>query len=98
MENAGERLIDAAQALLTGYDTTLSRQWREEERAWRQQDMQWRDQERYYAELDARFMQQERDWRKADLKQRHLENAHVLWTRSARKSALHKSNHRSTHA
>lgn len=89
MENAGERLIDAAQALLTGYDTTLSRQWREEERIWRQQDMQWRDKERYFAEMDACFMQQEREWRKADIKQRHLENAHILWTRSASAQIRH---------
>jgi len=30
-----ERLVEAAQALLTGYDTALSRQWREEDRRWR---------------------------------------------------------------
>lgn len=40
-----ERLVEAAQALLTGYDTALSRQWREEDRAWRQADLSWRERE-----------------------------------------------------
>lgn len=43
--NMDERLVEAAQALLTGYDTALSRQWREEDRAWRQADLSWRERE-----------------------------------------------------
>lgn len=51
-----ERLVEAAQALLTGYDTALSRQWREEERRWRLEDLQWRGKERTYADAEAAFM------------------------------------------
>jgi hypothetical protein len=40
-----ERLVEAAQALLTGYDTALSRGFREEERVWRKEDLTWRDTE-----------------------------------------------------
>jgi hypothetical protein len=40
-----ERLVEAAQALLTGYDTALNRQWRDEDRAWRHVDLTWRDKE-----------------------------------------------------
>lgn len=40
-----ERLVEAAQALLTGYDTALNRQWREEDRAWRHADLSWRERE-----------------------------------------------------
>lgn len=69
-----ERLVEAAQALLTGYDTALSRQWREEDRAWRQADLSWRERE-------ATFMDQQSSWRKEDVEQRHLENARVLWAR-----------------
>lgn len=40
-----ERLVEAAQALLTGYDTALNRQWREEDREWRKADLTWRERE-----------------------------------------------------
>lgn len=40
--------IDAAQALLQGLDTSLSKQWREEDRRWRQEDLQWREAEREF--------------------------------------------------
>lgn len=43
-----ERLVEAAQALLTGYDTALNRQWREEDRDWRAADLNWRQHEREF--------------------------------------------------
>lgn len=43
-----ERLVEAAQALLTGYDTALNRQWREEDREWRAADISWRQHEREF--------------------------------------------------
>jgi hypothetical protein len=51
-----ERLVEAAQALLTGYDTALSRQWREEDRKWRTEDMCWRQKELYYSEAQHSFL------------------------------------------
>lgn len=69
-----ERLVEAAQALLTGYDTALNRQWREEDRLWRQADLCWRDRE-------LKFMDQQSRWRREDIEQRHLDNARVLWGR-----------------
>lgn len=51
-----ERLVEAAQALLTGYDTALSRQWREEERAWRRDDLSWRAQELGFAQAQHAFL------------------------------------------
>jgi hypothetical protein len=43
-----ERLVEAAQALLTGYDTALNRQWREEDRGWRAADLSWRQSEKEF--------------------------------------------------
>jgi calcium release-activated calcium channel protein 1 len=51
-----ERLVEAAQALLTGYDTALSRQWREEDRRWRADDLAWREREYKYAERQDAFL------------------------------------------
>jgi hypothetical protein len=51
-----ERLVEAAQALLTGYDTALSRQWRDEDRKWRLEDMRWRERELFYSDAEMAFM------------------------------------------
>lgn len=48
--------MEAAQALLTGYDTALSRQWREEDRRWRADDLAWREREYKYAERQDAFL------------------------------------------
>lgn len=51
-----ERLIEGLQALLTGYDAALGREWRTEERAWRDEDLEWRAAERAKAEAELSFM------------------------------------------
>lgn len=76
-----ERLVEAAQALLTGYDTALSRDWRAEDRKWREEDLKWREAERAKMSAELEFMEEQRRWRAADVEQRHLENARVLWAR-----------------
>jgi len=47
-------MIEGLQALLTGYDAALGREWRAEDRAWRGDDLKWRETERakMAAELD----------------------------------------------
>jgi hypothetical protein len=49
-----ERLLEGLQALLTGYDAALGREWRAEDRVWRGEDVKWREAERakMAAELD----------------------------------------------
>ncbi|WIA19221.1 hypothetical protein OEZ85_003861 [Tetradesmus obliquus] len=81
-----ERLVEAAQALLTGYDTALSRQWREEDRKWRTEDMCWRQKELYFSEAQHSFLEEQRQWRQEDIEQRHLENARALWARVVEKN------------
>jgi hypothetical protein len=73
-------VIDSLQAVLTGVDTALSRQWRDEERAWRTVDLQWREQ------VEAGFIAEQRSWRLEDLQQRALDNARVVWDRHVEKN------------
>jgi hypothetical protein len=49
----------------------------------RPQDREWRETERAYADKEVALMGEERGWRGADVRQRHLDNAHLLWTRCA---------------
>ena len=51
-----ERLVEAAQALLTGYDTALSREWRAEDRQWRGEDLKWREAEKAKMREELDFM------------------------------------------
>lgn len=51
-----ETFFESAQAILTGFDTALSRQWREEDRKWRREDMEWRKIEEGQVHLDTEFM------------------------------------------
>jgi calcium release-activated calcium channel protein 1 len=62
--------LDAAQALLSGIDTAYSKQWREEDRAWRADDVAWRQQEREQHVLAAEYREEERRRRVEDLQQR----------------------------
>eukprot|EP01018_Ginkgo_biloba_P015776 Gb_37674 [translate_table: standard] len=48
--------MDMAQVLLTAFDTSMSKYWREEDRRWRAEDRVWRDE-------DIKYRQEERDWR-----------------------------------
>lgn len=91
--NVGDFAVDAAQALLTGFDTALSKQWREEDRKWREEDrgwrasdMQWRDTERKFLAMDKQFMNDNYQWREEDVEQRHVENARYLWMRFVEKN------------
>ena len=61
--------MDAAQALLTGFDTALSKQWREEDRTWRRNDMEWREIERAVHARDERFVREGYRWRDEDIEQ-----------------------------
>lgn len=51
-----EAIFETAQAVLTGYDTALNKQFREEDRKWRVEDLAWRDQERFYNESNLQQM------------------------------------------
>lgn len=89
----GDFAVDAAQALLTGFDTALSKQWREEDRKWREEDrgwrrddLEWREQEKRHILLDHKFRSDSYAWRYSDVEQRHLENARYLWLRFAEKN------------
>eukprot|EP00882_Tetradesmus_deserticola_P005990 GHRQ01006307.1.p1 GENE.GHRQ01006307.1~~GHRQ01006307.1.p1 ORF type:complete len:324 (+),score=124.39 GHRQ01006307.1:417-1388(+) len=81
-----ERLVEAAQALLTGYDTALNRQWREEDRRWRTEDMCWRQKELHFSDAQHTFLEEQRQWRQQDTEQRHLDNARALWARVVEKN------------
>lgn len=74
--SVGDFAVDAAQALLTGFDTALSKQWREEDRKWRDEDRGWRKDDLDYRELekhyharDGKFMSDNYWWRKEDIEQ-----------------------------
>ncbi len=51
-----EALFETAQAVLTGYDTALNKQFREEDRKWRTEDLAWRNEERFYNEANMQHM------------------------------------------
>lgn len=49
-------IMNAAQAVMAGYDTTLSRQWRDEDRVWRKADLSWRDREQSFMDYERTIM------------------------------------------
>eukprot|EP00803_Ostreobium_quekettii_P011486 evm.model.scf_2756.1 EVM.evm.TU.scf_2756.1 scf_2756:2942-7407(+) len=81
-----ETLFESAQAILTGFDTALSRQWREEDRRWRREDVEWRKVEGAQMNLDADFIAESRRWRGQDMEQRVLDNARYVWGRAVEKN------------
>lgn len=81
-----ETFFESAQAILTGFDTALSRQWREEDRKWRREDMEWRKIEEGQVHLDTEFIDENRKWRGQDMEQRVLDNARFLWSRVVEKN------------
>lgn len=90
---AAEGALEAAQALLTAFDTTLSRQYREEERSWRaedrswrREDIKWREEEREWRHLEADWRDENRRWRVQDIEQRTLENGRWVWLRFVEKN------------
>lgn len=54
--HTAERLVNAAQAVLSGYDTVASKQWREEDRSWRKQDLAWRSREEAFMLFEQTIM------------------------------------------
>ncbi|CAD7703857.1 unnamed protein product [Ostreobium quekettii] len=81
-----ETLFESAQAILTGFDTALSRQWREEDRKWRREDLEWRKVEQGQIGLETDFMTDGRKWRAQDMEQRVLDNARFVWSRAVEKN------------
>jgi hypothetical protein len=51
-----DNVLSTAQTILTGYDVTLQRQIRNEERAWRSEDLTYREHEREIARQERQFM------------------------------------------
>lgn len=85
--------MDMGQMLLTAFDTSMSKYWREEDRRWRAEDRIWREEDLNYREeerqwrVHEKFIQEaEIKWRREDMEQRHVENARYLWTRFVEKN------------
>ncbi|XP_024530886.1 uncharacterized protein LOC9653726 isoform X1 [Selaginella moellendorffii] len=85
--------LDVAQVVLTAFDTSMSRTWREEDRRWRSEDRVWRAEDLEYRAEERKCRNQERAmreaeqrWRDEDMEQRHVENARYLWTRFVEKN------------
>ncbi|GIL87473.1 hypothetical protein Vretifemale_15453 [Volvox reticuliferus] len=76
-----EGVLNTAQTILTGYDVTLQRQIRSEERAWRAEDLAYRQHEREVASQELQFMLEERTFLAAQIQQAHVDNARALWQR-----------------
>ncbi|EFJ44981.1 hypothetical protein VOLCADRAFT_127367 [Volvox carteri f. nagariensis] len=76
-----EGVLNTAQTILTGYDVTLQRQIRSEERAWRAEDLAYRQHERELARQEQQFMLEERAFLATQIQQAHLDNARALWQR-----------------
>ncbi|CAI7844260.1 unnamed protein product [Closterium sp. NIES-54] len=85
--------MEAAQAVLAAFDTSLSRQWRDEDRRWRAEDRQWRADDLAFREEERRWFGEEAEmrsaeirWREEDMNQRHVDNARYLWARFVEKN------------
>ncbi|GLI70048.1 hypothetical protein VaNZ11_014816 [Volvox africanus] len=76
-----ESVLNTAQTILTGYDVTLQRQIRSEERAWRVDDLTHRQHDREVASQELEFMLEERTFLAAQIQQAHVDNARALWQR-----------------
>jgi calcium release-activated calcium channel protein 1 len=77
-----ERLVEAAQALLTGYDTALSREWRAEDRQWRGEDLKWREAERTQMLAERDFMWARLGWAGWGRQGREKGGIAVMWNLS----------------
>jgi len=84
--------MDMGQMLLTAFDTSMSKYWREEDRRWRAEDRTWRKDDLNYREEERQWRVQEQfmreaeiKWRLEDMEQRHIDNARYLWTRFVEK-------------
>lgn len=53
---------EMAQAVLTGYDTHLSRKWREEERGWKDEERRWRKEDLIFRRKEYDVMEREREF------------------------------------
>ncbi|CAI5943164.1 unnamed protein product [Closterium sp. NIES-65] len=85
--------MEAAQAVLAAFDTSLSRQWRDEDRRWRAEDREWRADDLAFREEERRWFGEEAEmrsaeirWREEDINQRHVDNARYLWARFVEKN------------
>ncbi|GFR39928.1 hypothetical protein Agub_g4, partial [Astrephomene gubernaculifera] len=76
-----ENVLNTAQTLLTGYDVSLQRQIRGEERVWRAEDLVYRQHEKEVLLQEQEFMQEERDFLMAQIQQAHVDNARAIWMR-----------------
>ncbi|KAG2487571.1 hypothetical protein HYH03_013850 [Edaphochlamys debaryana] len=76
-----ESVLNAAQTVLTGYDVTLQRAIRSEERVWRTEDLCHRALERDLLDSEQKWMQEERAYLAAQVQQAHLDNARAIWLR-----------------
>jgi len=81
-------LLNTAQVVLAGDDTSIQRQWHETEKKWREEDMQWRIKEEELMLLETKYMDEERQFMIAQIQQQHLENARYLWNRFVKKNDL----------
>ncbi|CAI5499022.1 unnamed protein product [Closterium sp. Naga37s-1] len=60
--------MEAAQAVLAAFDTSLSRQWRDEDRRWRAEDRQWRADDLSFREEERRWFGEEAEMRSAEIR------------------------------
>ncbi|CAI5535692.1 unnamed protein product [Closterium sp. Naga37s-1] len=60
--------MEAAQAVLAAFDTSLSRQWRDEDRRWRAEDRQWRADDLAFREEERRWFGEEAEMRSAEIR------------------------------
>ncbi len=51
-----DNVFNVTQAVLTGWDVGLSREWRAQDRTWRAEDLQWREHEREIMRTERKFM------------------------------------------
>ena len=62
----GVSTLDAAQAILTAFDTSMSKHWREEDRRWRIEDRQWRGEDMAYREEERQRLMEEAEMRELE--------------------------------
>ncbi|CAI5511101.1 unnamed protein product [Closterium sp. Naga37s-1] len=60
--------MEAAQAVLAAFDTSLSRQWRDEDRRWRAEDREWRADDLAFREEERRWFGEEAEMRSAEIR------------------------------
>ncbi|GLC46472.1 hypothetical protein PLESTM_001879200 [Pleodorina starrii] len=79
-------MAQALETLLSGWETSCSRAFREEQRCWRSEDLDWRAFRRKVD--DAKVAQRElfRQWRAYNVEQQVLDNCRALWDRHVQKN------------